>query len=494
MRLGRLFASAGIYCPEKYKNIEYTTVASDSRKVVKGSIFVAVKGHNNDGHDYIENAIKNGASVIVAEQVRDECVGGAAAIILVDNTARAAARLYNEHYKYPSKDIKIVAVTGTNGKSSVCFMLESIFLEAGCRCATLGTLGLRVLGEQSSLCATGLTTPSVAELYPLLAKLREMGITHLFMEVSSHALAQDRVRGLEFECGVFTNLSRDHLDFHGDMEKYFLTKASLFDSCKKKIVYADSEYARRLSAMYGDIFACSRERGDLTAKNIRTTLDGCSYTLGYKNGEYQISLGALGDFSVSNSMCAAAVALEEEIPVQAVARGLARFSGAEGRMERVVLDGAPFCVIIDFAHTPDALENVLSSVRSMANKSARIVTLFGCGGERDRGKRRMMGAIASKMSDLTVVTSDNSRSEPPENIISEILKGIDKEKPYKVIIERESAIEYAMTSLRAGDILLLCGKGHERYIEDASGKKYFDERKIVRDCYDRMKIKSNLSV
>ncbi len=486
MRLGTLFASAGLICPEKYANVEYTGVVTDSRKVVKGSIFIALRGHNSDGHEYINEAIKNGASVIVAEQVRDGCVGGAA-IILVENTACAAARLYNVHYDYPSKDIKITAVTGTNGKTSVCFMLESIFLAAHCRCATLGTLGLRILGEPSTLCETGLTTPPLGELYPLLAHLRDMGITHLFMEVSSHALAMGRVQGIEFECGIFTNLTRDHLDFHKDMEEYFLTKASLFMHCKKKIVYADGKYAKRLSALYGGVFACSREKGDLTAKNIQTSFDGCSYTLGYKNNEYDISLGALGDFSVNNSLCAAAVALEMGIGMSAVARGLARFSGVTGRMERLCLDSAQFSVIIDFAHTPDALEALLLSVRKMRRECGRIVVLFGCGGERDRGKRRQMGALASRLADFSVITSDNCRGEPCEQIIADILKGIDKEKPYSVVESREAAIEYAMRILGRGDILLLCGKGHERYIEDKNGRKPFDERQLVRQIYSRIK-------
>ncbi len=482
MHLGELFAASGLVCPDEYLDIEYTDVTTDSRKVVKGSIFVAVRGYNNDGHEYINEAVENGASVIVAEQVRDECVGGAA-IILIENTAYAAARLYNEHYKDILKNISITAVTGTNGKTSVCFMLESIFLEANYRCATLGTLGLRILGKPSTLCATGLTTPPASELYPLLAHLKNEGITHLFMEVSSHALATHRAAGLRFSCGVFTNLAREHLDFHKGMEEYFLAKASLFMHCDKKIVYSGDSYARRLARMYGGVVTCSREHGDLTAKNIETTLDGCTYTLGYKNNEYQISLGVLGDFYVSNSMCAAAAALECGISPDTVARGLARFSGVSGRMEAVALDGAPYSVIIDFAHTPDALEALLLCTRGMHAGRGRIITLFGCGGERDRGKRRQMGAIASRLSDLTVVTSDNCRGEPPMQIISEILKGVDKERAYKVIADREAAIEYAMQMLGRGDVLLLCGKGHEKYIDDKNGRRAFDEREIVRRIY-----------
>ncbi len=482
MRLGGLFASAGLICPEEYENIEYTGVVTDSRRVTKGSIFVAVRGYNNDGHRYISQAIKNGASVIVAEQVRDWCVGGAA-IILVESTLRASVSLYNAHYGYPWRDVKITAVTGTNGKTSVAHMLESIFLSAGIPCALLGTLGCCINGKQSSLCRTGLTTPPSSELYPLLAHLRDVGVKHLFMEVSSHALAQGRVSGIEFECGIYTGLSRDHLDFHGTMENYFLAKASLFEHCKIKIFNADDEYASRLSAMYGGIFA-SRQRGaNAFVGDVECTLDGTRYKLEYKNKIQEITLGALGDFSVSNSSLAALAAYELGLPSEAVAKGLSRALGAKGRMERLKTD-APFDVIIDFAHTPDALYRLITTVKQMCGER-RIVTLFGCGGNRDRGKRKQMGAVSTALSDLTVITSDNPRDESAKEIISDILKGIDKEKPYKVIEDRREAIEYVISTARAGDVILLCGKGHETYIIDNDGERPFDERETVREVFEK---------
>ncbi len=479
MRLGELFSKAGLYCPEKYKQIQYTQIVTDSRKVTDGSIFVALHGYNSDGHEYIGNAAEKGAVAIVAERVHDECVGGAA-IILVDNTRIAAARLYNAQYSFPCRDIKIIGVTGTNGKTSVTLMLESILISAGVRCATLGTLGCRVLGNSTELCHIGMTTPDMSELYPLLADLRSLGITHLCMEVSSHALAERRVEGFEFECGIFTNLTRDHLDFHGSMENYFLAKAALFSKCKKKIFNIDDSYGKRLSALYGGSFAVSRKMGDATASDIVCSLDGGEYTLKYKNQNTKIKLGALGDFSVTNSLLAASAALEIGIDMSAVSEGLSRFCGAEGRMQRVDVGSCEFEAIIDFAHTPDALERLLKSVREICPKNSRIITLFGCGGERDRGKRRQMGAIASRLSDFVMITSDNPRGEQPEDIIKDILKGIDKEKPHKVIVSRAEAIEFSLDTARKGDILLFCGKGHEKYQIDKDGMHPFDEQELIK--------------
>ncbi len=482
MRLGELFASAGLECPEKYQNLTYSKITSDSSQVTSGSIFVAVRGQNNDGHEYIEQAIQKGAAVIVAEQVRDECVGGAA-IILVDNTSTAAALLYNAHHNNPCRALKIIGVTGTNGKTSVCHMLESIFLAAHKRCAVIGTLGCRVDGLQSDMRSSSLTTPPASELCPLLAHLRDEGVTYVFMEVSSHALAQSRVEGIEFECGVFTNLTRDHLDFHKTLEEYFLAKASLFAKCKRAFINIDDDFGKRLHAMYRGSFALSRKSGDAIARDISLDFEGCSYTLEYKSNEYKISLGALGDFSVSNSLAAAAVALECGIEPWAVSEGLSRFRGACGRMQNVTPAGAPFLAIVDFAHTPDALERLLLCVRELGRGRGRIITLFGCGGERDRGKRKEMGIIASRLSDFTVVTSDNSRGEPRKQIIADILRGIDKESEYKAIVSRKAAIEYAVSIAAAGDIILLCGKGHEKYIIDSEGTHPFDEIKILCDAY-----------
>ena len=481
MRLGRLFSLAGIECPAEYRGIEVLHVVTDSRKVIDGCIFVAIRGYNTDGHDYIENAIKNGAAVIVAEQVRDGCVGGAA-IIKVDNTRNAAAKLYNAQCEYPSRRLKVVGVTGTNGKTSVCLMLESIFAAAGISSAVIGTLGCRINGIQTELYRTGLTTPDSVELYPLLSHLADEGVEYVFMEVSSHSLTLGRVCAIDFEYGIFTNLTRDHLDFHGTMENYFKAKASLFDRCKRKIINVDCPYGKRLYDEYRGSFACSKGEGDFVALDAVSDRDGSRYTLLNGEHQYQIHISALGDFCVSNSLLAAALALDAKLLPEAIIGGLLRFSGALGRMELVDTQGAPFDVLIDYAHTPDALEVLLRNARELRKDGGRVILVFGCGGQRDKGKRRQMANIASRLADFVIVTSDNSRMEDPEIIFSDILKGIDKERPNTLVRSRREAIEYAVGMARPSDIVVLAGKGHEKYEIDADGKRYFNEREIVADA------------
>ena len=484
MILSRLFSDAGLEYPEKYANIEISRIVTDSRQACDKCMFICMAGHNTDGHKYIKEAINKGAVVIVAEQVRDECVGGAA-IIKVDNTRRAAALLYNTQCGIKNKGLRIVGVTGTNGKTSVCYMLESIFLAAGVRCAVIGTVGCRMDGRDIPGYGGGLTTPDAHELYPLLAYIAERGVTHVFMEVSSHALANHRVDGLEFEWGVFTNLTRDHLDFHSDMEDYFLAKSRLFSMCRGGIVNIDGAYGKRLSDMYPDLVTCSEGGGgDFCALDAKSTPNGSEYKLVYRGGECHISLGALGDFSVMNSLQAAAVALSMGIDASAVIGGLSRFCGAPGRMERVVR-GELYEVIIDYAHTPDALERLIKSARPLRGEGGRIMLVFGCGGDRDRGKRREMAVIASRLADFLIITSDNPRSEDPDTIITHILKGIDKEKPHTVIPSRKEAIEYAVSIAGEGDVILLAGKGHEKYEILADGKHFFDEKQIVKDAVER---------
>ncbi len=483
MLLSKLFFDAGIACPEEYSNIEISGVVTDSRKAYGGCIFVCVAGHNNDGHDYIDEAIKHGAVVIVAEQVRDGCVGGAA-ILKIDNTRLVAARLYNAWYKKPSDRLKIVGITGTNGKTSVSYMLESIFMEAGVPCAVIGTLGCRINGIETELCRTGLTTPDSSELYPFLAHLADEGIAYVFMEVSSHSLALSRVEGIEFEYGVFTNLTRDHLDFHGNMESYFEAKARLFEHCRGKIINVDDSWGALLCRRYKDGISCSKRHGDSVAFLPKCDIDGIEYTLCFENESHRIKSPVLGDFAVTNSLLAATLALDAKIASKDVIGGLSRFFGVEGRMERIYTERG-FDVIIDYAHTPDALERLLTSLHGLRREGTRIILTFGCGGERDRGKRKQMANIASRLADFVIVTSDNPRGESPDGIIRDVMKGIDKEKPYAKIESREAAINYAVEIAREGDLLVFAGKGHEKYQITAEGKRYFNEREILRSALEK---------
>ena len=480
MKVREIFCSARLGFPAECGDVEFCDIVTDSRLVRRGSMFIALRGYNTDGHNYIEKAIGNGAAVIVAEQVRDECVGGAA-IILIDNTRRAAALLYNAMCKFPSKKCALVGVTGTNGKTSICFMLKSIFEAAGIRCGVIGTTGAYISGTEEPIAQIGLTTPEAAQLFPLLEKMVEMGAEYVFMEVSSHALARGRIEGLEFELGIFTNLSRDHLDFHGSMENYFLAKASLFTKCKHKIVNRDDTYGRRLALLYGGSITCSvKSEASVTARNIIFSKQNTSYKLKYgaKDIELDISLGALGDFSVINSLEAAAAAICLKVDTWAVKAGLSHFFGAKGRLQRV--HSGEIDVIVDYAHTPDALERSLDSIKNInQNTSSNIILVFGCGGDRDKGKRKQMGRIASRFADVSVITSDNPRSEDPDEIIKDILKGVNKEKRYVVIPDRKEAIEYAISIARAGDTVLVAGKGHETYQIDKNGAHPFDEIEII---------------
>lgn len=480
MRLSRVLEDIGVSCPEEYKTVEFTEIVTDSRQAGVGCMFICRRGHNRDGHDYVQQAINNGAAVIVAEQVRDWCVGGAA-ILKVDNTDKFAALLYDRQYGCPVKKLKIIGVTGTNGKTSVCCAIDSILREAGYRTGMIGTLGCFIDGRKIDVEGACLTTPEIEKLYKIFARMVDEGVTHAVMEVSSHALSFGRTDAIEFEYGVFTNLTRDHLDFHGDMDSYFGAKAKLFSQSRRRVVNFDDPYGKRLCELYGGVLRSSREAGDSVAKNISCSYEGCEYTLSYKENEYLIKTGALGDFSVTNTQLAATVALDMGISPSAVARGLIRFSGAEGRMERYTGGYFPFGVFIDYAHTPDALERALRTLRELKSEREKLILVFGCGGERDVGKRKQMAGVASKFADFTIITNDNPRSEDPQKIIKDILKGIDKEKPYAVIASRRQAIKYAVDIAASGDIILLAGKGHERYEIDREGYHPFDEREILKE-------------
>ena len=314
--------------------------------------------------------------------------------------------------------------------------------------------------------------------------MADMGAEYVFMEVSSHSIVLQRVAALDFELGIFTNLSRDHLDIHNTMENYFSVKASMFEQCRRRVINVDDRYGARLARSYPDARKCSLVGdADYCARDIEISKNGASYTLCYPNGSRRITVRALGDFSVVNSLEAAAAALEVGIPISAVAAGLEGFFGAAGRMQRAY--GGEFEVFIDYAHTPDALENALRAAHRFRSSAGRVIVVFGCGGDRDRGKRKEMAHVASKLAHLSVITSDNPRSEDADGIISDILKGIDKEKPYVVIASRAEAIRYAVLEAKDGDVVLIAGKGHEKYQIDKNGSHFFDEQAIVLEAVKR---------
>ncbi len=496
MRAYDLLSGAGIECPHGAENLEIKEIVTDSRRVREGSMFVCIKGLHFDGHEHIGEAIKSGASVIVAEQVRDEGVGGAAATVFVDNTRRTAALLYNTWYGDPTKDMTVIAITGTNGKTSTSFILKDIFEKAGYRCGLIGTVkclsGDRELKTQNYDPLANMTTPDPEELYRLLSVMRNDGVRYVLVEATSHALALSKLDGVRVDTAIFTNLTVDHLDFHGSMEEYFRAKAKLFGMCRRAVINIDDRWAECVaeSASCDKIFTSSaRGKGDFFAQNSEFLGErGVKYEFCFGEGKQDIKMSLVGRFFLENSLLAASTAYIHGIHPSIIANAIEEFEGVCGRMERVNLgEETPFSVFIDYAHTPDAIEKLLGSVRDFREKDRRIVLLFGCGGDRDRSKRREMAAIASRLADFIIISSDNSRSESEERIFSDILKGIDKEKEFTVIKDRKEAIEYAVFNARQGDIIILAGKGHEQYEINASGRHSFCEKEIVKKAYEKYK-------
>ena len=480
MNLKLLCQAAGLWCDGH--DIDIKGIKTNSCDVEKGDLFVCLKGLKRDGHDFALEACKRGAAAIVSEKKTDADVP----TVIAENTRKALPLLYNAWYGFPTKRLKLVAVTGTNGKTTVTHMIKSILDASMKKVGLIGTvdsyLGDKRLEKRSPSPEANMTTPDPEELYRLLYEMEKGGAEYVVMEASSHALALDKLEGLEFEAAVFTNLSAEHLDFHSDMEDYFKAKSKLFEQAKIKIVNTDDAYGKRLKAAYPDALGCSATRKccDFFASDINDFgIDGSEYCLASNGKRFLVRTPMIGRFNIMNTLEAAACAIKLGVSASDIKCALSTMSGVRGRLERVKLGAVnDYSLFIDYAHTPDALENLLDTVCRLRKCDSRIVVLFGCGGDRDKSKRRKMGEIASRYADFTVVTSDNSRSEEPSDIIAEILTGVGK-APHTVIENRAEAIEYVIKNAQKGDIILLVGKGHEEYEIDKNGKHRFNEREIA---------------
>lgn len=478
MLLRDLLLSAG-YCADIADGeIEISGITADSRRVKRGEVFVAIKGLSEDGFLHIGEALARGAAFVVAER---RAMG--VPMLVVENARAALARLFDAWYGHPARELSLIGITGTNGKTSTAAMLVSILEAAGHTCGMIGTVsatcGGKTLSAKNADKLANLTTPDPSELYCLLAKMRDMGATFVVMEVTSHALFFEKTAPLWFKRAVFTNLTPDHLDLHGDMMTYYLQKRKLFSQCDMGIISLFGPYGQQLADSLSVPFY-TVGRGNV--KNVLANGDrGVAFSLVEKE-RLDITLPVPGDFSVENAALAAMTARSLDIAADTIKAALASFSGVRGRMERVGENALGISVFLDYAHTPDALEKLLLTVRRFRRADQRIILLFGCGGDRDRTKRRKMGRIASRLADLSIITSDNARSEDPNAIIADILKGIDKEKPYKIITDRREAIAFAVEIATAGDILLLAGKGHEEYEIKGRARLPFSEREIVAAC------------
>ena len=497
MRLSKLLKDSGIDIRGEIVDCEITDIVTDSREACFGCMFICLKGGREDGHRHVLEAMLRGAvAVILQEGVKTDAFEACpyVSVLECDDTRCACARIYSAWYGEPSKRLKIIGVTGTNGKTSVTYMLKAIFETALYKCGMIGTVccssGDRKIYAHPSDPLANMTTPDPRQLHRLLAFMAADKVEYVFMEVSSHALKLCKTAGIDFDTAIFTNLTPEHLDFHGNMDDYKRSKEKLFGASNISIINADDAFAAdMIKASRGKVYTYSGdEKGaDFCAEDTANdNLGGINYTLKSKNTIMKVNSPVPGAFTVYNTLCASACALLHGISPAIVSSAIHSMNGVEGRMERVRLSvGADISVFVDYAHTPDALENLLNTAHAFRQAGQRIVLVFGCGGDRDKSKRRVMGEIASRLADFSIVTSDNSRSERAEDIISEICGGFDEKSKYKAIKDRRDAIEYAINNSRSGDIILLAGKGHERYEIDFLGKRDFDERKIAFECAEK---------
>jgi len=479
MKLKELLKALKSYKIQGSEDAEIFDIQYDSRKVGKGALFIAIKGEKADGNLFVEQAVEKGAVAVVTDS--SELVFRiSATAIYVQNAREALARISAAFYDQPAAKLKLVGITGTNGKTTTSYLVESVLSEGGLNPGVVGTINYRYAGK---MFPAPNTTPESLDLQRLLNDMVESSVKAAVMEVSSHALSQERVGGCLFDVAVFTNLTQDHLDYHITMERYFEAKARLFtdfiDEGKTAVINMDDPKGEDLSkrALGRVIGYGIKGRGietNIYPKDIKLGVEGIEGTLATPSGEIKIKSSLIGEFNLYNIMAAAGAGVGLGLPVDVIERGITALKNVPGRLERVDA-GQPFTILVDYAHTPDALERVLSTIRGLTDK--RIITLFGCGGDRDRGKRPIMGRIAAEYSDIVIVTSDNPRTEEPLKIIEDITSGVSGQwSGIRVIPDRREAITEAIKEAREGDVVLLAGKGHEDYQIIGREKIHFDDR------------------
>ena len=468
-----------IECGGNIGETEITGITCDSRQIKPGYAFVCIKGTKSDGHDYAEAAVKSGAAAIICERdLKLDCQ------VISDNTHAAYADMCAAWFGNPADSLRLFGVTGTNGKTSVTYMLKKIFEKAGYKVGLIGTIQ-NMIGDE--VIAAHNTTPNAYELNSLFALMKAKGCAVVIMEVSSHALDQLRVYRLDFEVAMFTNLTQDHLDYHITMENYLEAKKKLFKMCRTAVINSDDSYAQKLTEGLDCKTVTYSTGNDSTysAKAINYRPASVEYEFVSDTDICHIKVATGGKFTVYNSLCAAVCAVEAGIPVATAAEALAELNGVKGRAESVPT-GRDFTIIIDYAHTPDGLKNILSTFREC--KKNRLIVVFGCGGDRDKTKRPIMGSIAEHFADYVIVTSDNPRTEDPGEIIKDILAGMKNSAvPVKVIENRTEAIKFAVSIAEKDDIIVLAGKGHETYQILGTGTIHLDEREIVAEALEELK-------
>lgn len=487
MRLEQLLAPLMLKKVVGERNVEITSLAIDSRRVQPGSLFIALRGTQVDGHQFIAQAMANGASALLVEQP----VEAEIPVIIVPDTRRAMAVLAAHFYQYPTEKLRLIGVTGTNGKTTTTHLIRRLLEDADQETGLIGTIAMEIGNRTYPVINT---TPEVIDLQAAFAKMREQNCEYAVIEASSHALDMGRTRGCAFHIAVFTNLTQDHLDYHQSMDAYRQAKGLLFSQLGNHyasqsgqqsfaVLNRDdpaSEYFSRITPAQVVTYGLSPE-ADVRATDVRITAIGTSFTLETFQGSMEIELRLVGKFNVYNALAAAAVALIEGLSLTQIRESLQAVPGVPGRFESVQA-GQPFSVIVDYAHTPDSLENTLRTIHEFAQ--GRIWTIIGCGGDRDRSKRPLMARVAVEQSDYAILTSDNPRTEEPEAILADMQTGLIglSSSRFTTLVDRREAIQYAVNHMKANDILLIAGKGHETY-QEIQGKRYaFDDRLVAKEA------------
>jgi UDP-N-acetylmuramoyl-L-alanyl-D-glutamate--2,6-diaminopimelate ligase len=456
-------------------------ITHDSRKVKPGTLFVAIKGFNDDGHNYILDAVDRGASAVMSNGRSLTNIG--VPVIQVDDPRKSMSKIAAVFYQHPTKDIKITAVTGTNGKTSVTNIINHIYKTADISCGSLGTLGF---STPSGMISTGFTTPESVDLHQLFSTMLQGGINHAIMEISSHALDLHRVDDVDVDVAIFTNLTNEHLDYHGNMENYFNAKLKLFQSLsedKTSIINMDDPFGRRIKQSINTkiITYSFSKNADLYPNTISLSMDGIQAELKFGSEVINIQSNLIGKYNLSNIMAAVSAALVQGVPIPMIEEAIKSMPPISGRLERINSDN-PGNILIDYAHTPDAYQQVISMFRDLNPPGTKIITFFGCGGNRDVLKRPIMGQIASNLSDEIIITSDNPRFENVELICEDIARGITKDN-YTIILNRKKALEHALTKMDDSTLLLLLGKGREEYEIIDDEKIFHSDLDIIADFH-----------
>ena len=475
-----------------------TGVMYDSRAVTPGALFVALKGQHADGSGFARQALERGASGIVSEQARPADI--AAPWIVVSDARLALALLSTAFYRDPSRDMRVIGITGTNGKTTTAYLIASIFEAAGVRCGILGTVAYRLGPADADVREAKRTTPEAPDVQALLREMVERGCGACAMEVSSHALSLRRVDGMTFAAGVFTNLTRDHLDFHADMEDYYLAKRRLFEmlpATAPSLLNADDPRGETLSRAGGRAVTYAINKpADITPGPLSFSLDGLRFDVRTPRGTLHITAKLVGRPNVYNILAAVSTATALDLPFDAIERGIQALDGVPGRFQLVSTPKDEVTVVVDYAHTDDALRNLLETARPLVR--GRLITVFGCGGDRDRTKRPLMGAVAGRLSDVIVMTSDNPRGEDPGRIIEEIQRGITPdtrkagEQSQLTIVDRRAAILKAIELASPGDLVLVAGKGHEKYQVIGERVLPFDDVEVAQEALSRRRTNSGV--